>query len=50
MSSYAKLKKHLDEFEILLQNSKLTTDEVADLCDKIDWLQEALTSKESYDD
>lgn len=48
--SFAKLKKQLDDFEALLQNSKLTTDEVADLCDKIDWLQEMLTSKESYDD
>jgi hypothetical protein len=48
--NFSKLKTFLTDFEQLLNKSELTTDEVSDLSDKIVWLQEVLTNKESEDD
>lgn len=48
--NFSKLKTFLTDFEQLLNKSELTTDEVSDLSDKIVWLQEVITNKESEDD
>jgi hypothetical protein len=47
--NYKKLVKSLKDFEGLLAKSKLTTDELADLIDRVGWLHEELSNKESDD-
>lgn len=47
--NYSVLKKHLEKFENLLKTAELTTDEVGDLLDRVGWLQEVLSEKETMD-
>jgi hypothetical protein len=47
---YKNLMKFLNEFETALGNAKLKTDEVADLVDKVMWLEEKLSEMDSDDD
>lgn len=49
-SNYTNLKKLLSDFEAMLNKSKLTTDEISDLMDRIGWLQETICNKEGIDE
>ena len=48
--SYLNLKKLLTDVEKQLNSSSLSTDEMSDILDRLQWLQEVASNKETEDD